>query len=74
MLNRSILTLNGIKKTLSILFVIALLQSAMTVLQAVALAMTITNLFNGEKLNAQLVPLLVFVVFYVGKHQYSSSY
>lgn len=68
MLNRSILTLNGIKKTLTILFVIALLQSAMTVLQAVALAMSITNLFNGEKLNAQLVPLLLFVVFYIGKH------
>lgn len=68
MLNRSILTLNGIKKTLTILFVIALFQSAMTVLQAVALAMTITNLFNGEKLSTQLVPLLLFVVFYVGKH------
>ena len=68
MLNRSILTLNGIKKTFTILFVIALLQSAMTVLQSVALAMTITNLFNGEKLNAQLIPLLLFIVFYVGKH------
>lgn len=68
MLNRSILTLNGIKKTLTILSVLALLQSVMTVLQAVALAMTITNLFNGEKLTAQLVPLLLFSVFYIGKH------
>ena len=68
MLNQSLLKLNGIKKTLTILFAIALFQSAMTVLQAVALAMTITNLFNGEKLNTQLVPLLLFVVFYIGKH------
>lgn len=68
MLNQALLKLNGINKTLTILFVIALLQSAMTVLQAVALATAVTNLFNGEKLDTQLVPLVLFVVFYVGKH------
>lgn len=68
MLNKALLKLTGINKTLTILFVIALLQSAMTVLQAVALATTVTNLFNGEKLDTQLVPLVLFVAFYVGKH------
>lgn len=68
MLNKALLKLNGMNKTLSILLIIALLQSAMIVLQAIALATAVTNLFNGEKLDAQLVPLLSFVVFYVGKH------
>lgn len=68
MLNQSLLKLNGIKKTLTILFIIALLQSVFTVLQAVTLATAITNLFNGEKLNTQLFPILLFVVFYIGKH------
>lgn len=68
MLNQSIFKLEGIKKTFTILFIIALLQSVLTVLQAVALAKSITNLFNGDKLSTQLVLILLFVLFYVGKH------
>lgn len=68
MLNQSLLKLIGIKKALTILFVISLLQSVLTILQAVLLATSITNLFNGEKLNTQLFPILLFILFYVGKH------
>lgn len=68
MLNASLLKLFGIKKMLIILLVISIFQSVFTVLQALFLATSITNLFNGEKLNSQLFPILLFVLFFVGKH------
>lgn len=68
MIDNTLFTLKGIKTTLSFLLVIALFQSAMTILQAVYLAKTITNLFNGEKLSQQLLPIVLFFLCYFGKH------
>lgn len=68
MIDNTLFTLKGIKTTLSFLLVIALFQSAMTILQAIYLAKTITNLFNGEKLSQQLLPIVLFFLSYFGKH------
>ena len=46
---------------------IAILQAITTILQAKYLAETITNLFNGEQLSGQLLPILLFFLFYLGK-------
>lgn len=68
MIDNTLFTLKGIKTTLSFLLVIALVQSAMTILQAIYLAKTITNLFHGEKLSQQLLPIVLFFLSYFGKH------
>ena len=52
---------------MTFLFVMALLQAITTILQAKYLAETITNLFNGEQLSKQLLPISLFLIFYLGK-------
>lgn len=52
---------------MSFLVVMALLQALTTILQAKYLAETITNLFNGKQLSKQLLPILLFFLFYIGK-------
>lgn len=52
---------------MTFLVVMALLQAITTILQAKYLAETITNLFNGEQLSNQLLPILLFFLFYLGK-------
>ncbi len=68
MLNKEILTIKGIKSTMSFLFVISLLQGIAIIMQAVYLAEGITNLFNGEKLSEQLIPFLLFIIAFMGRH------
>ena len=59
--------IQGYKKMHILLVVIAVLQGATIILQAKYLALTITNLFHGEKLSDQLLPILFFSVFYLGR-------
>jgi ATP-binding cassette subfamily C protein CydD len=68
MIDRSLLTLRGVKRIFAILLVMAILQGLFTIAQAVSLATVITNLFNGEKLSSQLSPILFFVLIYISKH------
>lgn len=67
MMDKTLFKLKGIKITMSFLVVMALLQAVTTILQAKYLAKTISNLFNGEKLSGQLLPILLFFLFYIGK-------
>lgn len=67
MMDKTLFKLNGIKTTMSFLVVMALLQAITTILQAKYLSETVTNLFNGEKLSQQLLPILLFFLFYIGK-------
>ncbi|MFS0781801.1 thiol reductant ABC exporter subunit CydD [Bacillus sp. 1P06AnD] len=64
-MDKSLLALKGFKQTMALLTVLALLQGASIIFQAKYLAETITNLFNGEKLSDQLLPILLFVVFFL---------
>lgn len=68
MIDQSLLKLKGIQKIFGILFVIAVLIGVLIIAQAVSLATVITNLFNGEKLETQLFPILLFFLTYTGKH------
>ena len=68
MINKEILSIKGIKGTMSFLFVISLLQGIAIIMQAIYLAEGITNLFNGEKLSEQLIPFLLFVLAFMGRH------
>ena len=65
MITKEILNLKGIKGTLACLFVLSLLQGAAIIMQASMLALGITNLFNGEKLSNQFLPLLLFAAAYL---------
>ena len=65
MITKEILNLKGIKGTLAFLFVLSLLQGAAIIMQASMLALGITNLFNGEKLSNQFLPLLLFAAAYL---------
>ncbi|PQD97231.1 thiol reductant ABC exporter subunit CydD [Pradoshia eiseniae] len=64
-MTKEILNLKGIKGTLAFLFVLSLIQGAAIIMQASMLALGITNLFNGEKLSNQFLPLLLFAAAYL---------
>ena len=68
MINKEILSIKGIKVTMSILFVVSLLQGLAIIIQAIYLGKGITNLFNGEKLSEQLIPFLLFAIAFLGRH------
>lgn len=68
MINKEILTIKGIKGTMVFLFVISLLQGLAIIMQAIYLADGVTNLFNGEKLSEQLIPFVLFVLAFMGRH------
>ena len=50
---------------MALLAIIAFLQSVALIFQAKYLTKTVTNLFNGEKLSLQLLPISLFFLFYV---------
>lgn len=52
---------------MSFLFIVSLFQGATIIFQAKYLAITITNLFNGEKLMEQQLPLFFFCLFFIGR-------
>ena len=65
MIDRSLLKLDGFQKTIVFLIFISFLQGLTILFQAKYLAITITNLFNGEKLYLQLLPIVLFTLFYL---------
>lgn len=65
MINKDILQIKGIKGTMAFLMIVSILQGVALIFQAIYLAKGITNLFNGEKLNDQLLPFLLFIAAYL---------
>ena len=68
MIDKSLFKLKGFRATIVFLFFISFLQGLTILFQAKYLAITITNLFNGEKLALQLLPICLFALFYLGRH------
>ncbi|WP_312753955.1 thiol reductant ABC exporter subunit CydD [Rummeliibacillus suwonensis] len=68
MIDQALFKLNGITKTLVFLFIMAIFQGIFTILQAIYLATTITNLFHKEQLADQLLPMSLFFIFFIAKH------
>ncbi|WP_154663134.1 thiol reductant ABC exporter subunit CydD [Bacillus massiliigorillae] len=66
-MDKSLFKLKGFKITFVLLFFISVLQGLAIIFQAKYLAITITNLFNGEKLSLQLLPIFLFSLFYLGR-------
>lgn len=66
-MEKSLLKLKGFKAITVFLCCISLLQGFAILFQAKYLAITITNLFHGEKLSLQLLPLFLFTLFYILK-------
>ena len=64
MIDKSLFQLKGSKQIILLLTVAALIQGAAIIIQAKYLAEIVTNLFNGEKLSAQLLPLLLFLFYF----------
>ncbi|WP_430310688.1 thiol reductant ABC exporter subunit CydD [Rummeliibacillus pycnus] len=67
-MDKALFKLSGIKETFVFLSVMAVLQGTFTILQAIYLATTITNLFHKEQLADQLLPMSLFFVCFVAKH------
>lgn len=65
MIDKTLFKFKGFKVTVVFLLITALLQGAVTILQAKYLALTVTNLFNGEKLSLQLLPIVLFSLFFI---------
>ena len=64
MIDKSLFQLKGSKVVMLFLTATALIQGAAIIMQAKNLAEIVTNLFNGEKLSAQLLPLLLFLLYF----------
>jgi len=65
MIDRMLFKLKGMKKLTVFLTCATIFQSLATILQAKYLAVSITHLFNGEKLSLQLVPITLFLTFFM---------
>ena len=65
MIDRMLFKLKGMKKLTVFLTCATIFQSLATILQAKYLAVSITHLFNGEKLSLQLVPIALFLTFFM---------
>ena len=68
MIDKSLFKLKGFRATIIFLLLLSFLQGLTILFQAKYLAITITNLFNGEKLSLQLLPISLFAFFYLGRH------
>ncbi|MGM9945227.1 MAG: thiol reductant ABC exporter subunit CydD [Lysinibacillus sp.] len=66
-MDKSLFKLKGFRATIVFLFCISFLQGLTILFQAKYLAIAITNLFNGEKLSLQLLPIFLFTLFYLCK-------
>lgn len=65
MMDKSLFKLKGFRATIVFLFFVSFLQGLAILFQAKYLAIAITNLFNGEKLSLQLLPLFLFTLSYL---------
>ena len=64
-MDKSLFKLKGFRATVIFLFFISFLQGLAILFQAKYLAIAITNLFDGEKLSLQLLPIFLFTLFYL---------
>ncbi|MBD3109788.1 thiol reductant ABC exporter subunit CydD [Bacillus sp. AGMB 02131] len=63
-MDKTLFQIKGVKPIMLYLTVAALIQGAAIIMEARYLASIITNLFNGEKLSTQILPLLLFLCFF----------
>ena len=68
MVDKRLFSLSGMKQIIVKLAGISFLQAFMIIFQARYLAISITGLWNGEGLKAQLFSMLLFVFAFVGRH------
>lgn len=67
MITKDILQIQGMKGTLALLAFISILQGAALLMQATFLAKGIVHLFNGESLESQVLPFLLFMAAYLAR-------
>lgn len=67
MIDKYLRSLKGFHLIGAFLVMMALLQGVAIIFQAKYLAIVITNLFNGEKLSEQLLPILFFCLCYLSR-------
>lgn len=65
MIDKSLFKLKGSKAIVAFLIVTAILHGFAIIMQAKYLAVIVTNLFDGEKLSMQLLPLLLFIFYFM---------
>ncbi|MDN6626488.1 MAG: thiol reductant ABC exporter subunit CydD, partial [Pisciglobus halotolerans] len=68
MVDKRLFSLSGMKQIIIMLAGISFLQAFMILFQARYLAVSITGLWNGEGLKAQLFSMLLFVLAFAGRH------
>ncbi|MGN1385422.1 MAG: thiol reductant ABC exporter subunit CydD [Bacillus sp. (in: firmicutes)] len=64
MIDKTLFHIKGAKPITLFLTAAALIQGAAIIMESKYLATVITNLFNREKLSMQLVPLLLFLIYF----------
>lgn len=67
MIDKAIVALPGMRKTLMLLALLGLVQALLIVGQAWTLATTVTALWMGEALSTQVFPIVFFLVFFIGQ-------
>ena len=67
MITKDILQIKGIKRTLALLAFLSIMQGAALLMQATYLAKGIVHLFNGENLESQVLPFLLFMAAYLAR-------
>ncbi|MHC5250193.1 thiol reductant ABC exporter subunit CydD [Enterococcus sp. LJL90] len=68
MIDKAIMRFPGIKQMMGLLAGLSVLQAIFIIGQAYALSNGITNLWNGEKLSGQVSWILLFFIFFMGRH------
>lgn len=68
MLDKAVMGLSGIHKLLGLLAGLDVLQAIFIIGQAYYLSLSITGLWEGQKLSSQTVYILLFMVSYLGRH------
>ncbi|EAO77654.1 ABC transporter, ATP-binding protein CydD [Streptococcus agalactiae H36B] len=68
MLDKAVMRLSGIHKLLGLLAGLDVLQAIFIIGQAYYLSLSITGLWEGQKLSSQTVYILLFMVSYLGRH------
>ncbi|MGB3160654.1 MAG: thiol reductant ABC exporter subunit CydD [Carnobacterium sp.] len=68
MMDKRLMSLSGMKKMMGLLAGISFLQAFMFVFQARYLALSITGLWNGEGISAQIKAISLFFLSFAGRH------
>ncbi|HGA0836107.1 TPA: thiol reductant ABC exporter subunit CydD [Streptococcus agalactiae] len=68
MLDKAVMRLSGIHKLLGLLAGLDVLRAIFIIGQAYYLSLSITGLWEGQKLSSQTVYILLFMVSYLGRH------